>query len=143
MNSAALIERIAETVVVERTAPTVVDPLTGVGAAGAVVTGTLRCSVQPDNGPRRVDQPDGTSTAGNVIIFVADSVHVMLDGDPVTDGGSLIPSSGEGGSGPPPDFILWRSNPVLPLHRYRVLEDAGWPAGAFVQYRGSDEGAAE
>ena len=135
MNAAALIARIAETVVVERTAATVVDPLTGIGTGGSVVTGTLRCSVQPDDGPRRVDQTQGTTTAGEIKIFVADSVHVMLDGDPPTDGGALIAAKGEGGSGTPPDHIIWRN------HRWRVLEASEWTAGAYVLYRGSDEGA--
>jgi hypothetical protein len=138
----SLIGTFAETVVVHRSAVTVIDPLSGVGTAGAVVTGTLVCSVQPDDGPRRVDQTGGTSTAGNVKIFVADDDHVMLDGDPVTDGGSLIAAPGEGGTGEPPDYILWRSKASAPLHRYRVLEDSGWTQGAYVRYRGSDEGAA-
>jgi hypothetical protein len=132
----SVIGEFAETVVVQRTAATTTDPLTGVGTGGGVVTGTLRCSVQPDAGPRRVDATAGTSTAGNVIIFVADGVTVSLDGDPATDGGALIPAKGEGATGAPPDHIVWRS------HRWRILEASEWTEGVYIRYRASDEGAA-
>jgi hypothetical protein len=133
---ASIIGSFAETVVVQRAGATTIDPQDGTGTVGAASTGTLRCSVQPDDGPRRVDQTAGTSTAGNIKIFVADSVTVQIDGDPVTDGGALIPANGEGATGGPPDHIVWRG------HRWRILEASEWTEGAYIRYRASDEGAA-
>jgi hypothetical protein len=132
---ASIIGEWAEPIVVLRAAATVTDPLTGVGTAGGITTGTLRCSVQPSSGPRRVDQTGGTSTAGNVKVFVADSVTVQLDGDPPTDGGALIPAKGEGATGAPPDHIVWRG------HKWRILEASEWTEGVHIQYLASDEGA--
>lgn len=134
--TAALIESFAETVVVQRAGATTIDPLDGTGTVGAASTGTLRCSVQPDDGPRRVDRTSGTSSSGNVKIFVADAVTVQIDGDPVTDGGPLIPANGEGASGAPPDHIVWRG------HRWRILELSPWTEGAHGQYLADDQGAA-
>lgn len=135
----AIIEEFSETVVVERNTEATTDPLDGTGIPGTVLTGTLRCCVQPYDGPRRVDSTAGTDTAGNIKIWVPVGVSVMLDGDPPTDGGPLVAAPGQGGSGPSPDYIFWGS-PGGQLHRYRVLEDNGWTQGQHIRYMGSDEG---
>ena len=137
INAAAIINKLdPQDVVVERTAATTVDPLTGRGTKGATVLGSLRCSVQP-KAATRVDQPAGTSTSGQVDIYTAS--NVVLPG-PV-DGGPLRASSGEGGSQDPPDYIHWAPRAGQPLRRWRVNGGHGWPAGNFTHYTATDEGA--
>ena len=130
-----------QNVVVERIAATTIDPLTGRGTKGSVVLGTLLCSVQP-KAASRVDAPAGTSTAGQVDIYTA--ANVMLpagEGEDPVDGGPLRAAGGQGGSQNPPDYIRWAPMTGQPLRRWRVNGGHGWPAGGFIHYTATDEGA--
>jgi hypothetical protein len=139
LNAKAMIRRLdGQTVVVERRGATVVDPQTGVSTEGALVLGTLVCSVQART-HRRVDETAGTSTTGEVNIFAAENVVLPED----VDGGPLRASSGKNGdSDQPADYIRWAAGDG-PLRRWRVSGHQPWPAGRFTAYTATDEGALE
>jgi hypothetical protein len=121
--------------VIERRGAVTTDPLTGLGTGGAVSTGTLRCHIQPYDGPARVDNVSGTDTTGRIKIWVADSAHVILDDD--TDVGELRTDPGEGGTGAPGDVVVYDG------HRWLVIERSTWSLdGSHHQYLARDKGAA-
>lgn len=141
INAAALIDELdPQDVVVERVAATTIDPITGRGTKGAVVLGTLRCSVQPKQA-NRVDAPAGTSTAGQVDIYTAANVVLPGEDDVPVDGGPLRAAGGQGGSQNPPDYIHWAPMAGQPPRRWRVSGGHGWAAGGFIHYTATDDGA--
>lgn len=131
---AKVIKKRSRSYVIERRTAVSTDPQTGRPTGGVTSTGTLRCHIQPYDGPRRSDGAGGVGTSGMIKIWVPSDISVVLDD--LSDGGALRCDPGQGGTGAPGDHIRFDD------HRWLVIDRSSWvDDGSHRQYLARDEGA--